>query len=188
MHNEGDTKRVCVIGAESTGTTTLARLLAAHYETVWVPEYGRLYTEARALRSGQMVPENAWQSHEFLVIAQRQVELEDKRAQRANRVLFCDTDAMATAIWHERYMGTRSPEVEAIAAKRHYDLYLLTDCDIPFVQDGFRDGEKIREWMTQRFRGELSKRLEPWINLRGSIEERMAIAVKAVDELLKAKS
>jgi len=37
--------RICLLGAESTGKTTLAAALAVAYETVWNPEYGRVYTE-----------------------------------------------------------------------------------------------------------------------------------------------
>ena len=48
-------------------------------------------------------------------------------------------------------MGSGSPDVEAIAASHRHDLYLLTSCDLPFVQDGLRDGETIRQWMTKRF-------------------------------------
>ena len=92
---------------------------------------------------------------------------------------------MATAIWHERYMGTRSAAVEAMAAARKYDLYLLTDCDIPFVQAGMGDGEHIREWMTSRFREELEARRARSIWLRGSREARMAAAIMAVDEILE---
>jgi hypothetical protein len=35
------------------------------------------------------------------------VRMEDALARSANRVLICDTDAFATAIWHERYLGRR---------------------------------------------------------------------------------
>src|SRR5262249_7924930 len=40
-------KRVAIVGAESTGKTTLAAALADHYRTVWVPEFARGYLEAR---------------------------------------------------------------------------------------------------------------------------------------------
>ena len=55
-------KRVCVVGAESSGTTTLAAALAAHYNTVWVPEYGRAYYEAKIRRPDA----GAWRSEEFV--------------------------------------------------------------------------------------------------------------------------
>jgi len=122
-------KRVLIVGAESTGKTTLAIALAEHYLTTWVPEFGRFYTEARRPR-GEL-----WTSDEFTFIATEQVRMEDALERIANRVLICDTDAFATSIWHERYLGQPSPEVLAVAAGRRYDLYILTDVDTPFVPD-----------------------------------------------------
>lgn len=176
-------KRVAIVGAESTGKTTLAQALADHYQTVWVPEYGREYTETSI--GAEQLFAYQWRSEEFIHIAQRQIELEDGLAERANRVLICDTDALATAIWHERYVRTRSPEVEALAAVRRYDLYLLTATDIPFVQDGIRDGEHLREWMTGRFREELEQRRLRWVLLRGNHEQRMRSAIEQIDTALE---
>jgi HTH-type transcriptional repressor of NAD biosynthesis genes len=82
-------------------------------------------------------------------------------------------------------MGKRSPEVEAIAASHRHDLYLLTDCDLPFVQDGLRDGETIRQWMTQRFEEVLTDRGLPWVKISGSGEQRLLAAVFEVDRLLE---
>jgi NadR type nicotinamide-nucleotide adenylyltransferase len=128
-------KRICILGAESTGTTTLARALAEHYNTAWVPEYGRLFSEGKYTSPGV-----EWQSAEFIHIAEQQARLEDWLARSANRVLICDTDPFTTNIWHERYLGCSAPEAVAIAGSRHYDLYILTGDEIPFVQDGLRDG------------------------------------------------
>jgi HTH-type transcriptional regulator, transcriptional repressor of NAD biosynthesis genes len=175
-------KRVVIVGAESTGKTTLAQKLAQHFHTVWVPEYGREYTEANVGRDA--VFGYQWKTEEFVHIARRQVELEEEFAERATRVLICDTDALATAIWHERYMGSRSSEVEEIAADHRYDLYLLTNVDIPFVQDGIRDGEHLREWMTERFRQELETRHLPWLLLQGSYAQRFGTAVTAIEKLI----
>ncbi len=179
-------KRVAIVGAESTGKTTLAQVLADHYHTVWVPEYGREYTEVNV--GPERIFGYQWRSEEFIHIAQRQIELEDHLAEQANRVLICDTDALATAIWHERYMQSLSPEVQALADSRRYNLYLLTAVDIPFVQDGVRDGEHIRAWMTGRFREELERRNLEWVLLRGDHDTRMRTAVRAIDTILKDRS
>jgi len=178
-------KRISVVGAESTGTTTLARELAEHYHTVWVPEYGREYCE-KMQAAGVDLWTYQWRSAEFTEIAQKQQEMEDALARKANRILICDTDVLATGIWHERYLGSRSPEVEAIAAShRHrHHLYLLTDCDLPFVQDGLRDGETIRQWMTRRFEQVLTERGLPWVKISGQGEKRLSAAVCEVDKLL----
>lgn len=174
-------RRVCVVGAESTGTTTIAHDLAAHYQTVWVPEYGREYFECRSAGAD---PDRPWTTDEFVHIATEQAKLEDLGALAADRLLICDTDPFATEIWHERYVGSQSTDVAAIAAGRKYDLYLLTGIDMPFIQDGFRDGEAIREWMHERFREELERRGKPHLILEGNRDKRLSRAVERVDELL----
>jgi nicotinamide riboside kinase len=103
-------------------------------------------------------------------------------------VLICDTDAFATGVWHRRYMDERSPAVEAIAAgHRRPDLYLLTDVGAPFVQDGTRDGEAIREWMHETFVAELAARRLPFRLLHGSWQERFDAAVECIDEVIAGK-
>ena len=67
-------------------------------------------------------------------------------------------------------MGRSTRPVEALAASRSYSLSVLTSDDIPFVDDGLRDGEHLRGWMTQRFRSRLRGR---WIEVRGSVESRV---------------
>src|SRR6185436_18227497 len=130
-------RRICIVGAESTGKTTLARELARHFKTVWIPEYGREVSERKLELDGKY----HWESNDFVEIAAMQCRLEDAAARQANRILICDTDAFATTIWHQRYLGYKSAEVESIAnSHRRPDLYLLTDVETPFVQDGTRDG------------------------------------------------
>ncbi|MGN6673992.1 MAG: AAA family ATPase [Thermomicrobiales bacterium] len=177
-------RRVCVVGAESSGTTTLARALAEHYRTVWTPEYGREYSEAKLARGEY----DHWTSAEFTHIAAEQCRREDLAARQANRLLICDTDAFATSIWHRRYLGTRSPDVEAIAAARHYALYLLTDVDIPVVQDGTRDGAHIRHWMHGLFATELAAQGRPYALISGPHEARLARATKLLDRMCESGS
>jgi NadR type nicotinamide-nucleotide adenylyltransferase len=175
------TRRVVVLGAESTGTTTLARELAGHYRTSWVPEFGREWSQIRP--GGLGAP---WRSVEFDLIAREQATTEDAAARIVPRpLLICDTDVLATSVWHERYIGERSPSVEQIAKGRVPDLYVLTDCDIPFVQDGMRDGEHLRESMTARFREALDAQPAPWLEIRGSRAVRLEAAVAAVDQLVE---
>ncbi len=174
-------KRVCLVGAESTGKTTLAAALAGHYHTNWVAEYGREYSEEKM----RAADPSMWQSAEFETIAREQNRLEDAAARQANRLLICDTDAFATSIWHRRYLQKRSPAVEALAAPRRYDLYLLTGVNIPFVQDGTRDGELIREWMHQAFVEELEVTGRPYKLVSGSPEERLRQSIEWIDPLLQ---
>lgn len=171
--------RVVVIGAESTGTTTMAQTLAAHYETVWVPEFGRTYSEGKRYTSAMQ-----WDTSEFSFVADEQNRMEDELAARANKLLICDTDSFAVRVWHEHYLGFMSPELDRISAGRPVHLYLLTDTDIPFVQDGTRSPEAVSESLHQRFIQELTEHSRPFLVLSGSIEERKNSAVEAIAKLI----
>ncbi|MEU8522520.1 AAA family ATPase [Streptomyces sp. NBC_01216] len=192
------TRRVVVLGAESSGTTTLALALTEHYrgrggvwaDTRYVPEYGRAYgelrlAELRARRPGATWRDVTLRSGDFPVIAQRQAELEEEAARAGSPVLICDTDAFATTIRHERYLGTASPATGAVAARGRQHLWLLTDHrGVAFEDDGPPDGEHLRPWMTARLLARLSLTGRRTAVLTGPHEERLATAVAAVDALL----
>lgn len=171
-------KRVCVLGAESTGTTTLSMALAEHYQTVWVAEYGREYSLLK-----QAAGETEWVTEEFADIATEQARREDAAALEANRVLICDTNAFATTLWHRRYMGFDSEAVARVAARGRCDLYLLTGDEIPFTQDGLRDGKNIRHEMHRWFEESLAAQNVPWEKVIGPPEMRLARAVAIIDSL-----
>lgn len=178
-------RRVVLIGAESTGKTTLAAALAGRFATDWVAEYGREYWEQKVAGLSMDGPLPAFASDEFEHIAAEQQRREDAAARVANRVLFCDTNAFVTGTWHERYTGRRSAAVDAIGRRDRVDLYLLTEPDFPFVQDGLRDGESIRGWMHGRFEAQLAERNVPVIRLAGPHEGRLELAADAVGRLLR---
>lgn len=166
--------RVVVLGAESTGTTTLSRDLAARFAAPWVGEYGRDYP----------VPET-WRTSDFVAIAAEQARREDAAARASNGLVILDTDAFTTGVWHWRYMGHRSPEVEAIRPEHPATLTFLTGDEIPFVQDGTRDGEHIRHAMHEEFVHRLEEEGRSYFLLRGSSEQRLSEAAAIVDTCLK---
>lgn len=172
-------RRVCLVGSESTGKTVLCERLAARFDAPWVEEYGREYTLAKA----RTETADTWQPWEFVHIAREQQRREDEAARRSNGLVVCDTDAFATEIWLERYLGTHVlpgwPERD-----RTIDVYLLADPDVPFVQDSIRDGEHLREWMFARFREELARRGLPFVVLAGNYAERERRAASEIESLL----
>lgn len=172
-------RRVCVVGAESTGTTTLAKALAEHFKTSWVPEYGRLYCEGKWTKTSH----DTWTTEEFEHIARQQNNLENAQAEISNGLLICDTNSFATGLWHERYMGYRSKKVEEISLECATDLYIVSGDEIPFIQDGYRDGEHIRHRMHARFIERLKEDNKPYIVISGSPERRLAEAIKSIEQL-----
>ena len=197
------TRRVVVLGAESTGTTTLSRDLAAalrgrggvHALTGWVPEYGRELTVVK-LALARAVADPAgpvptvfdleWDDADFETVVRRQAADEERAARAGGPVLVCDTDALATTVWQERYRGRGTAAVRDLAAAvPPRALYLLTSDDgVPFDDDGLRDGEELRPWMTGRFRKVLADQDVPWTELRGDRATRLAAALEQVDLLL----
>lgn len=168
--------RIVVVGAESTGTTTLSEALARHYQTVWVPEYGRAYS-ARKQAQG----DTHWTTEEFVHIAEEQQRRENFAARAASRLVIGDTNAFATTLWHRRYLGFDSPAVAGVAHRGRTDLYLLTGDEIPFVQDGLRDGEHLRHRMHGWFEDALKSGTVPWKLLRGSPQARLNAAIAEIE-------
>ena len=186
--------RIVVVGAESTGTTTLAHQLAAHYGAAFVPEYGRTWTAAKladsrewAFATGGVLPgmgDLRWTSAEFTRIAARQTAAMDSAAIGGSLVV-ADTDALATSVWHDRYVGGPHQPALDLASMTPPDLYLLTTPDgVPFVDDGLRDGEHVRADMTRAFEVALDASGVPWSQVTGDRDARLAQAVRLVDVLL----
>lgn len=167
--------RVCVFGPESTGKSTLTQRLAEHYNTCYVPEYARTHLELRqgAIDESDMEP-----------IARGQLASEEALAFEANRILFCDTDLLTTSIWSHWLYKRCSPWIETTAAQRSYALYLLTDVDVPWVEDCVRYLPNERETFLSACIAALEKQSRPYIRVSGGWDERFQTAVRAVDRLL----
>ncbi len=168
-------KRVCVFGPESTGKSTLAKQLAEHFGTVYVPEYAKTYIEAK----GKEIDDN-----DMLAIARGQCALEDATARDANRLLFCDSDLVTSIIWSGRLVGTVPDWLRNEADKRHYDLYLLTHYDVPWVDDVHRYIPKESPAFFDRCVLELEGRNRVFAQVKGNWDERFKVAVAAVEQML----
>ncbi|MEC8832559.1 MAG: ATP-binding protein [Bacteroidota bacterium] len=173
--------KVVLFGPESTGKTTLSKQLAEHYETEWVPEYAREYLQDKWDRE-----QKTCEPHDLVPIAYGQMDLENKLAKKANKVLICDTDLLETKVYSEAYYNsTCDPLLEKYALKNTYDLYFLTYIDTPWVADDLRDKPDERERMFAYFKEALEKNNRKFINLRGNKASRLSIAIEHIDKLLQ---
>jgi NadR type nicotinamide-nucleotide adenylyltransferase len=167
--------KVCLIGADSTGKTTLAEDLAEHYRTVVVAEYAREFIEAR---------NGIFCLDDMPTIVDAQLAAEARQVRIANRVLFCDGSALANCVWSERYCGRPHPKVVELANRSKYNLFLFTRIDVAWRADAIRDSRGYREWLDTRFEAELMKRKYPYASIDGPWEQRFATAVRHVDALM----
>jgi NadR type nicotinamide-nucleotide adenylyltransferase len=173
--------RIVIVGAESTGTTTLSRDLAKALNVPWVPEVGRYYTESILTTNYE------WFDDDFYRIGRLQQAYENEMAARSNGVLVCDTNAVATELWQRRYMGRSTTEMKRIAARDTADLYIITGDEIPFVQDGIRDGEHVRHKMHRWFVRHIQALDVPYIVVTGTKEERLAKALTEARRMIRRR-
>lgn len=172
-------RRVVVAGAESTGKTTLARALAQHYRTAWVPEYGREYWEGRRYLNDQ-----SWTSAEFRHIARTQQANVDAAARNADHgLIVVDTDALVTSVWHRRYVGGDDPEVVRLRRAHPPDLYLVCAPDFPWQQDGTRESADQRVAMYQATLDLVRASGASWAAVAGPHQERMEQAIAHIDNV-----
>lgn len=168
--------RVVLIGGESTGKSTLAQALALHCNSVYAAEYGRELWEAQ---DGQL------QEADLLHIARTQVEREERLLEQANAWLVCDTSPLTTLLYAQAMFGRADPQLAALAA-RAYDLVLLCDPDVAFVQDGTRRDEAFRQWQHAWYLRELVARGIPYCRLQGGWQQRQATALQAMGIAIQA--
>jgi nicotinamide riboside kinase len=176
-----DVVKIVLFGPESTGKTTLSEQLARYYNTVWVPEYAREY-----LQNKWNNERKTCEPHDLLPIAEGQIKMENELSKKATNILICDTDLLETKVYAEAYyIGDCDPLLEKYAITNSYDLYLLTDIDIPWEADDLRDKPNERKKMFQYFHNTLKQYNRNFIILSGSKEERLKIAIEHIEKLKK---
>lgn len=173
--------RVAIFGPESTGKSTLAAALAAHFAEPWSAEYVRQFWDERQGRIG---------AEDLEAIARGQLRLEEEAAARARRVMFCDTELLTNRLWADVLFFGSCPEwlpEEAERRARGYALYLFCDIDLPWTPDPQRCFPEIegREWCRRLWWETLVERGLPVVLIQGDGETRLARAVAAVEALLR---
>ena len=174
QHTPRSVTKVAILGAESTGKTTLCRDLAAHFGCPWVPEYMRTYLQAK-WDNEQLTC--TWD--DLLPIAQGQIELENKLAEQAAQTsnnhpyLFSDTSLFELMVYSNWYYGACPDALTKAALTHHYDLILLTDIDTPWVADDLRDSPHQREEISAYFAHQLTIHNRPFHIISGSRELRV---------------
>ncbi len=182
--------KVVILGPESTGKSTLSKLLAAHYQTLYCPEYAREYL---------MTNGKEYTYDDLLMIAKGQVAAEDACVQHVKELatsnsfsttnqplLFIDTDMHVMKVWCEFFFGKCHSYILDQLATRKYDLYLLCNIDLPWEQDELREYPDLetRERLYEIYRELLVRQSVPWVEISGDYTQRLEKAVEAVDKLI----
>lgn len=137
-------KKIAVIGAESTGKSTLCEQLARHFQTTFTTEFARDYLPS--------IQRN-YTEEDLLIIAKEQRRLETEALKHAKQFLFCDTDIMNIRVWSEVKFGRCSTELLFLSGTQDYDTYILLLPERPWIQDSLRENPdlEVRKQLTQYY-------------------------------------
>jgi nicotinamide riboside kinase len=175
---------IAIVGAESTGKSTLAQDLALELRRATglrctaVAEHLREWCE-RAGRTPRV--------HEQAAIARTQLALIDA-ARLDHELVIADTTPLMTALYSQLLFDDRSLLASALEAQRRFALTLLTALDLPWVPDGLqRDGAHVQAPVDAALRQALIRSGLPWSVVSGRGRDRIEAALTAVTPLLSTR-
>lgn len=173
--------RIALFGPESTGKSSLAERLAAHFGEPWAPEYVRAFWDTHA---GRIVAED------LDAIARGQIAAEEAAAAQARQVMFSDTDLLTNVLWADLLFPGHCPawvRAEADVRAKRFSLYLFCDTDLPFEPDPQRcfPDPAGRERGRQLWWETLESRSLPRLRIHGDWQQREKQAIEAVNAVLK---
>jgi NadR type nicotinamide-nucleotide adenylyltransferase len=176
--------KIVIIGPESTGKSTLANDLAKHYGEQWVPEFARQYIEKLS---------RTYKYEDLLAIAKGQIKMEEKQEKKASSLLFCDTDLHVMDVWSRHSFGKTHKWTLKQISQREYDLYLLTNIDIPWKADPQREhpDPDMRKYFFDLYLRKIQSTGVPYEIISGRPEERLARAIEVIEsqfELLSGRN
>jgi nicotinamide riboside kinase len=192
--------KIVVLGPESTGKSTLCQQLANYYNTEWCAEFAREYlltyginytfADLETIAKGQL----ALEEEAVRIVNSQWSMVEENRFVNTNSLLtihhlplvFLDTDMYVMKVWCEYVFNKCHTFILNEISTRKYDLYLLCNIDLPWVQDELREypDEKPRQELYKIYTDILINQTTPWVEISGNNEQRLQAAVKAVDEIL----
>jgi NadR type nicotinamide-nucleotide adenylyltransferase len=182
-------QKIVVLGPESTGKSTLCATLAAHYQTIWTPEYARQYLSEHGTK---------YNYDDLLTIAKGQIANEEKsieiihqtnadnQGQATTNKLIIDTDMYVMKVWCEYVFNNCHHYILEQINQRNYDLYLLCDIDLPWTADEMREypseGPRIELFTT--YKELLINQNTPWGIVSGSGTQRTTNAIQLIEQYL----
>ena len=171
--------KIAIMGPESTGKSSMAKTLADHYHTHWVPEYAREYCDQL---NGLATYEDE------LEILKGQIERE-KQYDRSNlNLVFYDTMFLTVKIYSEHVFKTYPKEIDSLIPSQPYSFFLIMDIDLPWEEDPLREFPDLRAYFLDIHIREVKALGVPFSIISGLGAERIKNAIEAVDYFLKKNS
>lgn len=160
--------RVSITGTESTGKTTLCEQLASRYNCTYVPDVSRQYIANL---------KKPYIYQDVLNIADGIIEAEDNALRTADNLLISDNDLINIKIWLQYYKWQVPTWLNHAIESRKYDIYLLCNIDLPWVEDQQRNNPNDRQQLFDKFVAELKAIDARYALISGDSKKRLQSAV-----------
>ncbi|NNE29584.1 MAG: ATP-binding protein, partial [Saprospiraceae bacterium] len=121
---------IVLTGPESTGKTTLCRMLAEHYKEPWVPEFAREYLHER---------DGIYSESDLREMAKGHLQSIYDYWPKADKFLFVDTDLWNYVVWANFKYGRVDPFIDGSAKLHPASYYLLCGLDPLWEEDPLRE-------------------------------------------------
>jgi nicotinamide riboside kinase len=169
-------KRVLIIGAESTGKSTLTENLAKlfrdlSYSAIGIQEWAREWIDNEL--DGDM---DHLAGEHITLFGTTQMDLVNTAATGEYDIIFSDTDAIVSGIFQKIYFDYVDPVLEETIKNEMWDLVLLTHVDVQWVDDGQRNLSHRREEIHKTFEDRLKELKIEYVDVKGTWEERLKTA------------
>lgn len=166
-------KKICFYGAESTGKSYMTERMAKLYNTEFVPEVAR-----------ELLIDNDFTLDDIRAIGHAHDARIQQKVKTANKLLFCDTDAITTIVYSQHYLNAVPEELYTLEQKTQYVTYLMFDVDVPWIADGLRDLGDRRKEMFDVFKNALDERAIPYVLVQGTYAEREQTVMDVINSIL----
>jgi HTH-type transcriptional repressor of NAD biosynthesis genes len=165
-------RKICICGTESTGKTTLTELLARHYKTIHVPEWGRTIVKKSEETTIDDI-KNIGKTHATDIVG---------KTYCSNKILFSDTDLNTTKMYSMYFFGEIPKFEDWVEEANTFDLHIFLENDAPYIQDGTRLSKEQRDELRNYHYNYLkSKELKIEIVDGNNWEDRTKKAIDIID-------
>ncbi|HMR18035.1 MAG TPA: ATP-binding protein [Sphingobacterium sp.] len=168
--------KIAVVGPESTGKSTMAQYLAKNTGTVCVPEYARYYCQN--LNRQYTLQDEVNMFYGQLAVEEALIPL------TTHDILICDTTILTVKVWCDYLFGDTPAEIKAEITRRHYDLYLFMDIDLPWEDDPLRDFPGQREHFREVWQKELEAIRADYVIISGLGSDRLQRGWNVTQDML----
>jgi len=168
-------RKICIFGPESTGKSTLTKNLATHFKSIAVPEYARTYLECHG---------TDLKFDDIEKIARGQLASEKALIANAEKLIFCDTDVLSSRVWSEFMFNKCSDWLLQKSLQTEFDLYLLLDVDVPWVNEAVRYLPNERRTFFNACKETLDKHNKNYCIISGTDwQDRFELALREVNKI-----